>query len=284
MNMTAAGTGQETAGPSPADGLDSTAIRAMIPPARRRLLTALTVLAETDSTNAAMQRLDPDLQHGRVILADYQSAGRGRSHRNWHSPSGCNVYLSLGWQFGEETSRLATLSLCTAVAACRALSRLGLRGNDIQVGGAKLAGILIQAQTTGPGSLMAVVGIGVNVNMPANRAGAEDIDQPWTDIASCLDASTPPPDRKRVAAVLIDELLGAVTTFQREGFGAFTEEWNELDLLHGRRVSIVHNDRVRKGVARGVSSDGSLLVERVDENGRVRMQNFHAGDVSVRDA
>ncbi len=107
---------------------------------------------------------------GTRLLADRQSAGRGRRGRSWHSPPGQNIYLSLGWNFQRADGALTPLPLAVAVAAVRAMRRAGLHSpgikwpNDIQVGGKKLAGILVELRNPGPGQALAVIGIGVNVS------------------------------------------------------------------------------------------------------------------------
>ena len=254
-------------------------------------LSQITILAETDSSNSALKRLPLAQQHAHALLADCQTGGRGRRQRNWFSPPGCNVYLSLGWRFDDSQRRLSTLPLMIAVCICRALSHTGLTAygikwpNDILAGGAKLAGILVEVQAAGGGAAQAVIGVGMNVFMPAagaigRQAGAV-IDRPWTDLASQLRGGVSDLSRNEIVALLLEDLLQGITTFEAAGFQPFEKEWRELDLLEGRQVSIQNNEKNATGIARGIDGDGGLVLEIVNPGGKQRRQVFHAGEVHV---
>jgi BirA family biotin operon repressor/biotin-[acetyl-CoA-carboxylase] ligase len=182
---------------------------------------------------------------------------------------------------------LSALPLAIGVAVCRALSRCGVHThglkwpNDVLADGAKLAGILVETEASGH-SLCAVIGVGVNVNMPEDSAGA--INQPWTDITSQLPPTAGETSRNAVAGVLLDEMLHCVEIFGRRGFAPFASEWQRLDLLTGRVVVVDQNGHTITGLARGVSLDGALRVEIEDNEEKPMVREFRAGDVSVRDA
>ncbi len=254
-------------------------------------LSQLTVLAETDSSNSALKRLPLEQQHAHALLAEYQSSGRGRRQRTWHSPPGCNVYLSLGWRFENSRGRLSTLPLMTAVCICRALTQIGLSEfgikwpNDILIGSAKLAGILVELQASGSGAAHAVIGVGVNVFMPAEgavglEAGAV-IDRPWSDIASHIPGGVSGLSRNRVAALLLENLVKGVTEFETKGFQPFETEWRHWDLLEGRQVSIQNDEKYTAGVARGIDRDGGLILEIPISPGKTDRQVFHAGEAHI---
>jgi len=255
-------------------------------------LGQITILAETDSSNSALKRLPLEQQHAHALLAECQTSGRGRRQRNWYSPPGSNVYLSLGWRFDDSQGRLSTLPLVVAVCICRALSHTGLIEygikwpNDILAGGAKLAGILVEVQAAGGGAAHAVIGVGVNVFMPAageiGREAGAVIDRPWTDIASQLPAEVSDLSRNGVAALLLQELLNGIREFEAAGFQPFEREWRELDLLEGRQVLIQHIGSNTTGIARGVDADGALVLEIKNPGGSLVRKVFHAGEVSVR--
>ena len=84
------------------EALDPQSIRERMLPPSLQLLERLTVLNETDSSNSALLRLPVEQQHAHAILAESQTRGRGRRQRDWYSPPGCTVYLSLGWNFGSK--------------------------------------------------------------------------------------------------------------------------------------------------------------------------------------
>ena len=250
-------------------------------------LRYLTVLAETDSTNSALMRLPEDLRHAHVIIAELQTGGRGRRQRRWHSPPGGNIYFSLGWQFqaarvraGE--SSLASLPLVVAVSLCQSLERLGLREhgikwpNDILVDGKKLAGVLVEMQSSGEGPLLAVIGVGLNVDMPGGKGSA--IDQPWTDLGRQMGAEAP--ERNRAAACLIEGLLASLEQFATAGLDPIRAEWERRDLLKGKRISVDQGGQSLTGMADGIDAEGALRVVTAG-GGR---STIHAGEVSVRHA
>ena len=261
-------------------------IRGLMSPGPLQMLGQITALVETDSTNSFLKRLPLEQQHGHAVFAQSQTSGRGRRQRTWYSPPGCNVYLSLGWLFGQSCGPLSTLPLAVAVATCRALSRIGVEGhgikwpNDILAGGAKLAGILVESQASGAEAVYAVIGVGLNVLMPAEGADAV-IDRPWTDIDSLLPGKEKKWSRNGIAANLLQELLQGAGEFEASGFDAFEQEWRELDLLAGKEVLLQQNGASISGVARGIDADGGLVLERLEPGGNKVRQAFHAGEVSV---
>jgi len=267
------------------DRLNASRIRQGMEPEARAKLRYLTLLAETDSTNAAVLRLPGDQQHAHALLADRQSGGRGRRQRTWHSPAGGNIYLSLGWWFGDPGHPLSTLPLLVAIAVCRALARTGLQGhgikwpNDILVGDEKLAGILVELQSSGIGPAAVVIGIGLNVRMPPldKTETGTAIDRPWTDLATQLGSGDAGIGRNRISALLLEELVSALEHFEAVGFEGFRQDWQKLDLLDGNNVELEHLGQTIRGLALGVDDNGGLVVET--EGGGARV--FHSAEVSM---
>lgn len=271
--------------------LDSDQIRELMSPLSLQQLAGLGVLEETDSTNSALQRLPLEQQHGHAVLAESQTSGRGRRQRKWHSPAGCNIYLSLGWSFEDRRLPLSALPLVTAVCTCRALTRGGLRGhgikwpNDILADGAKIAGILVELQAAPGGPAHAVIGVGVNVHMAQGEARRREadasIDRSWTDMESQIPDHGNGISRNEIAAFLLEELLAGVLQYQSTGFGALRAEWAALDLLAGREVRLELQGEFTDGIARGISEDGALLLDVTGHDGGVERQVIHAGEVSI---
>ena len=263
-------------------------IDAELTPASRSLLRQLSLLDAVDSTNLALQRLPVHEQHGHAVVADRQSAGRGRHGRSWHSPPGRNIYLSLGWNFQRTAGALAQLPLAIAVTVTRALRRAGVRSagikwpNDIQADGGKLAGILVELRGAGTDQAVAVIGIGVNVRMPANGADQPVIGQPWTDVCAHLDQPAGPGLRNRLCGILLDELLRNVACYNAEGFYPFADDWSKWDVLRGKEVNVSSVDETIVGTATGISDRGGLLVVCPGTSGEMQVREFFAGDVSIR--
>lgn len=245
------------------------------------------VLEEADSTNDVILRLPSAQRHGRVVLAERQTAGKGCRARAWQSPEG-NLFLSLGWRFDSNAGDLQALALVTAICVCQALDRMGLLGhcikwpNDIVIDGAKLGGILVETSGNGQG-VDAVIGIGINIFVGDEAAAS--IDQPWTDLVRQPAIETL--DRSAIAAELLWELL-VVLDDGPEAFSEFVERrWAHWDGLTGCDVSVSVGDDHYVGRACGVTADGALRVVVFDqgpfEGGR-RLMEFRSGEVSVRRA
>lgn len=242
----------------------------------RERLKGLTVLDVVDSTNTWLQAQPGE---PRVCFAEFQSAGRGRRGRGWVSPFGANLYLSLAWRFDEWPPGFTALGMVTAIAAVRALDSLGVTGvgikwpNDLIAAGRKLGGVLIDIQGEPPGATRAVIGLGLNVRMPAAAAG--EIDQPWMDLATLTDGKAP--ERNALAAALVESQVAALDEFSARGFAIFGEDWQRLDLVAGRAVALHSHEQTVTGVAAGVDSEGALLL-RTPQG----VKRFVSGDVSLR--
>lgn len=251
----------------------------------RSRLAELSVREEVGSTNDEILRLPADSRHARAVISDRQTVGRGRRQRSWHSPPGGNIYLSLGWKFDKPRWPLSTVPLVVALAVCQALDRAGLSGhgikwpNDILLGGKKLAGILVEMQSAGNGPAFAVLGVGLNIRMPARDTVqlAEAIDRPWTDLYSELADNIDPAGRNEIAAWLLNELFESIRIFEQFGFEVFRPAWTERDLLRGNPLALDLNGRKLAGIARGVDRDGGLCLE-TEAHG---VQVFHSGEVST---
>ena len=264
----------------PLQRLDAARIAAALPPAARALGVAVAVETRIDSTNTRL--LDTDAAHDpQALFAESQTAGRGRRGRDWVSPFGSNLYLSLAWSFPAWPARLTTLPLAVAVALARAVSALGLDEagikwpNDLHADGRKLAGVLIEPRGEAGGPCRVVVGVGLNLQMQDAQSAA--IGQPWTSLAEALAArGRSLPSREAVAVAVLGELALALRQFEDQGFASFSAEWNRRDLLRDRAVRI-DGGAAGEGIARGIDGDGGLVIE-TDGGCRV----VHAGEVSVR--
>ena len=254
--------------------LDESQIRTCI----SQRLDILELLLDVDSTNTYLfNRASDHMGKRYAVMAEKQNHGRGRRGRQWVSPFGRNIYLSLLVSFSGGMSALEGLSLTTAIAVERALRRLDIQGvglkwpNDIYADGRKLAGILLEVTGEYNSHCQVVIGIGLNLSM--NESEAKDIDQPWVDLRSL----NPNLSRNEVAGVLLDELLTCIDTFQKEGFAPLQEYWSERDIYHESEVSVVSPSQEITGVVKGVNRKGELLLKT--SRG---MEVISAGELSVR--
>ncbi|MDL0433768.1 biotin--[acetyl-CoA-carboxylase] ligase [Marinobacter sp. TBZ242] len=246
--------------------------------AHRRSVIDLIVLDEVDSTNAEIVRRRRESGIGciPVCIADCQTAGRGRRGRQWQSPWGQNLYLSLGLTFRGSFAMLDGLSLVLGVAVAEALEQQGVPDvglkwpNDIFLGGSKLSGILVELQgELEEGVVQVVAGIGLNVHM---KDGA-GVDQSWSSLAMAV------PERRwcrsDLAASVTSSVLDAVDEFAEQGFGGFRARWQNRDIFTGK--PLVASQGELAGTGRGIDDSGNYLIATGEELVKVR-----AGEISLR--
>jgi BirA family transcriptional regulator, biotin operon repressor / biotin---[acetyl-CoA-carboxylase] ligase len=250
----------------------------------QKRVTRLDVVWTTVSTNTDLvERPYPAIGESEALLAEFQTAGRGRRGRTWLAPPGGAVCLSFSWTFPEMPRDAGSLSLAIGVCVLRALKAQGVKDvrlkwpNDILVGDRKLGGILIELRAESAGPACVVVGIGLNVAL-----GAELLEKIATtglqaaDLASVANTHI---SRNSLAAALIGQGVRGLLEFEHEGLKPFLEEWGAADALRGREVAVHSGDDVLRGVARGVDLTGALLVESPKG-----LMKFFSGEVSVRPA
>lgn len=233
------------------------------------------VAGAVDSTNARLT--EQGWPHGKALVAEAQTAGRGRRGRGWQSPPGSGLYLSLAWRFESGLAGLAPLSLVVGLSAAETLRETSGAPvtvkwpNDLFVADAKLGGCLVELGGAAEGPCRAVIGIGINLfRTPA----MDSVDQAWTALETHGEAV----ERNRLAAALIDALSTALARFDREGFDEFLDRWADFDRLDGREVRVIGGgDSVARGIARGVDGQGRLKLET---GGKIRA--IASGEVSVR--
>jgi BirA family biotin operon repressor/biotin-[acetyl-CoA-carboxylase] ligase len=270
--------------PRAVDLLDRQAIVDSLPAATRSQLERADVLLTVDSTNRFVADLSPP-QAGcfQLCTTEVQNAGRGRRGRSWVAPFGSGVCMSLGWQFTEAPPTFSALSLAVGVAVVKAFKRLGIEGvglkwpNDLQWQGRKLGGILIEMRGESAGPAQVIIGIGINMHMPAaiRMQLAEREAALIADIHEIMHERTP--TRNTLIGAVATELLGMLQLFTTQGFAPFKDEWHELDTLANAPVKVISGSQATQGFARGVEADGTLLV---DVDGELR--KFVSGEVSLR--
>ena len=242
----------------------------------------VTVAPLLDSTNRVLMDVDPEADP-QALLAEHQSAGRGRRGRTWRSPFGANLYLSMAWTYPLWPPQLPALSLAVGVVCARALHAAGVDGlrlkwpNDLWVEDRKLGGILIEQRGESRDLCRVVVGVGINVAMQGRQA--QGIDQPWTTVDEVLlAAGHPPASRNRLSIDLLNGLYDCLSRYAIKGFEPYRDDWTALDALRDRPVQVPGDERLR-GVGRGIDAQGAFLID----TGEGRRALF-SGDISLRPA
>jgi BirA family biotin operon repressor/biotin-[acetyl-CoA-carboxylase] ligase len=240
---------------------------------------AIRIVAETGSTNADLLAGVGKLTGPMLLIAEKQTAGRGRAGRVWHSAPGASLTFSLAWKFNLPVQALVGLPLAVGVAIAETLAMFDVPArlkwpNDLLFEGKKLAGILIEtasADTAAHATSWAVTGIGLNMGIPDSIA--TQIDRPIASIAWLAEL-----DQDMLMAMLLNGLSEAMVQFGQDGLGAFTQRWNHLHAYSGQVVAILDNGRVlHEGRAVGIDEIGRFVLDT--GAGRVAIV---AGDVSLR--
>lgn len=239
------------------------------------------VLDYASSSNVLLlQRAAQGAASGTVLAVEWQTAGRGRLGRTWHSGLGDALTFSLLWRFESGLAALSGLSLAVGIAMMRALHELDVHGvslkwpNDVLLRESKLAGILLEAQGDMLGPSAVVIGIGLNWRLsPQARTR---IDQAVNDLSS-MDV---PPGRNRVLAVSLKHLVRLLREFTAHGFGPLRAEWESHHAFQHKTVKLLLPDGSQiTGTVLGVTEEGGLRLETGQGE-----QVFNAGEVSLRGA
>jgi len=242
-------------------------------------ISRLEIHIELASTNQLLlDRLATSSIHGHLVLAEYQTSGRGRRGNSWLSPLGGGISLSVGWHYNSPVESMTQLSLAAGIAVVRTLNQFniddaGLKWpNDIMCKGRKLGGILLEMRGESAGPCDIVLGIGLNYTLPENYSYL--IDQAWTDIAGII---SPLPSRNILVAALIDELIPILDTYSENYIQEIITEWRNYDCVKGRTAILLLPDQSITGRIMGIDDHGALLFSAGDE-----IKRYTTGEISMR--
>ncbi|QPB77978.1 bifunctional biotin--[acetyl-CoA-carboxylase] ligase/biotin operon repressor BirA [Proteus sp. GOKU] len=237
------------------------------------------VIPVIDSTNQYLIQRISALKSGDVCIAEYQSAGRGRRGRQWISPFGRNLYLSMYWKLEQGPAAAIGLSLVVGVIMAEVLQKLGADGvkvkwpNDLYLNDKKLSGILVELTGKTGDVAHIVTGIGINIAMSKNQT--EAINQQWIN----LEQVGIKIDRNKLACEITNALREAFVQFEKQGLSVFIERWKRLDNFMDRRVKLIIGEKEIFGIAKGINDQGALLLE---QDGKIIP--YIGGEISLRSA
>lgn len=251
--------------------LDKKIISQYIASKHHHYLENMVIFDQLPSTNTFLTELAKTQNNTTIIcFSEEQTAGKGRLGRQWISPFGQNIYLSLLWQSTRDPSGL---SLASAISVTETLNHYGIKNdialkwpNDVFWQNRKIAGILIEL--TGN---HAVVGIGLNVNM---QLDTDLIEQPWCSVAQIINAV---PKKNQLAGLLLNELLETMLKYQQHGLKPFVKKWQQLDITRGKKVVITTQKTKISGRGLGINDKGYFLLSTADN----KVMQFIAGEVSL---
>lgn len=254
-------------------------IKKELSPIAKRCCKELAVLFKTESTSSYLfNRLGSKKIHGDVVLAEYQTNGRGRRGNKWVSPLGSGVCASVAWHFDDAPNVLGLLSLYVGVATARALSTLGIDTlglkwpNDIVINDKKLGGVLLELRGEASGPVDVIIGIGINYDLP--ELASADIDKAVTDICRLTEKRL---SRNKIASTLLSNIFEILQDLQSGASSSLLDEWRQYDKSVGRRAKLLLPGKEIEGILKGVDNQGSLLMI-VDG----QLKSFTSGEVSLR--
>ncbi|GLR06228.1 bifunctional ligase/repressor BirA [Vibrio hyugaensis] len=245
---------------------------------KAKLDSQIELISVIDSTNQYLLERVNESDKGRVCLAEYQAKGRGRRGRQWISPFGTNLYLSMYWRLDAGMAAAMGLSLVVGIAAVEALESMGVQGvklkwpNDLYFQDKKLAGILVEMSGQAGGAAHLVIGMGLNIGMPDIQP---EIDQPWTTLNQVSDGLTI--DRTVLALNLIEHWKTALEEYEMTGLAGFVDRWNRLDNFIDRPVKLLMGPREIHGIVKGIDQQGGVVLET--NNG---LETYIGGEISLR--
>lgn len=243
---------------------------------------SIVFLDSTGSTNSYTKKLaEGPFTEGTVVIADEQTAGRGRLGRQWVSPKGKGIWMSILLKPDLLPSDAAKLTIAAAYAVSKALwncCRLDARikwPNDIVAGGKKLCGILTEMSAEADEINSVVVGIGINANL-----GEEDFGPEVSGIATSirLEKDTEV-SRKALAASVLNEFEKVYEVFAKEGsIKPFLDEYKSRSAVLGKEIRVITKKEEIIGSAEDISEEGHLVIRLKDGT----LREIISGEVSVR--
>ena len=239
----------------------------------------LSVLSETESTNTLVKKMGAeDAPEGSIVIADHQTGGRGRMGRQFFSPEGTGIYMSILLRPVDlkpaDALRITTMA---AVAGCEAAEQVSGKKavikwvNDIFIDGKKTMGILTESVFGGnEGIRYAVLGIGINVYAPDGGFPAE-----IENIAGAIMDKKLKDGRNRIAAAFINSFFGY---YGKRNETEYVQKYRERSMVIGKNIRVIASDGEKNAKALDVDEECRLLVEY--EDGSIEKLSF--GEISIR--
>ncbi|MDP5138506.1 bifunctional biotin--[acetyl-CoA-carboxylase] ligase/biotin operon repressor BirA [Rheinheimera baltica] len=234
----------------------------------------------TDSTNTQlMQKIQDGLvtEPGYTIVAEAQTAGRGRRGRNWYSPFAASLYFSMYWRLEQGIQAAMGLSLVVGIAIARLLKQqyqVDARvkwPNDVYVDGKKLCGILVELAGQAHAGCDVIIGIGMNIRLP--QQALHSIDQQYIDLTGAAEKVI---DRNQLVALLQQQLITLLADFTQQGFTGFVDEFDQYNQYRNKAIRLIGKEEIT-GICIGVDKQGALLVKTA-----AGVQAYFGGELSLR--
>ena len=213
-----------------------------------------------------------------IHTSEQQIAGKGRNGKQWISPKGKNIYLSIGWLSKLKHFQLDGLSLAIGTILASTLNKftqnqVGIKWpNDLLIEKKKISGILIETINLN-NQVGVVIGIGINVHM--SKEEGEEIDQSWITLDEVTDSIN---DRNEIIGDIVNKVHQFTSLFTEKGFKPYKLDYESLDVLKGKKCSINIEGIYKTVRVLGVNDKGEMRVKDGSEN-----LTFRYGEVTIRE-
>ena len=227
----------------------------------------LYIYNEVSSTNTIAQFLSQNgIGNGSVVVAEKQTAGRGRSGKSWESPLG-GVWLSVILTPDVDYSKIPLITLATGVAVAKALERIGVENpeikwpNDIMINGKKVCGILTEGVTNFNSIKNVIIGVGIDANLSIEDFPKE-LQAKTTSLEIELERKI---NENLLIKIFLEELEQTIELFNSEAYEEILREWRKRSYTIGKIVEVKKpHKKPYDGYAIGISKEGALIVEKSD--------------------
>ena len=227
----------------------------------------LYIYNEVSSTNTIAQFLSQNgIGNGSVVVAEKQTAGRGRSGKSWESPLG-GVWLSVILTPDVDYSKIPLITLATGVAVAKALERIGVENpeikwpNDIMINGKKVCGILTEGVTNFNSIKNVIIGVGIDANLSIEDFPKE-LQAKTTSLEIELERKI---NENLLIKIFLEELEQTIELFNSEAYEEILMEWRKRSYTIGKIVEVKKpHKKPYDGYAIGISKEGALIVEKND--------------------
>ena len=233
-----------------------------------------------DSTNSKARELAvTGAESGTVVVAEMQTAGRGRRGRSWESPAGANIYMSVLLKPDLEPSKAPMLTLVMAYSVSKVLKAEGIEGvqikwpNDLVISGKKICGILTEMELDGMQIAHVIVGVGINVNL--STFPAELVDKATSLSKECGKEWN---HKELIEKITVQFAKDYERFLEMESLAFLKEEYNAILANRENQVRVLEPGNGYEAFALGINDLGELLVEKQDGS----REAVFAGEVSVR--
>jgi len=230
-----------------------------------------------DSTNSCAKTLaEAGMEEGSVVLADFQSAGKGRLGRTWFSEPGKNLLFSFILRPDMDSRSAGTLSLFAAAGVARGIESFTGRcieckwPNDLLLRGNKFCGILLESSFSADKLDYAVIGVGINVNQT-------EFDSGLLHRSTSLSIETGAPlDRKALFQSILHSLDSLYAQMQNRNNSGVMKEWLSRNSMIGKQTTVFQDGQKFSGIVQAFNEDGSMVLSTSGG-----LQSFYSGDVTL---